>query len=36
LLADQEGSMPDAEQITEGRQSLDRAVALLGRGLYMT
>jgi RNA polymerase sigma-70 factor, ECF subfamily len=35
LLADQDPSLLDAEEISEGRRSLDRALALLGRGPYV-
>jgi RNA polymerase sigma-70 factor (ECF subfamily) len=35
LLADQDRSLWDAEQITEGRAALDRALALRGRGPYV-
>jgi RNA polymerase sigma-70 factor (ECF subfamily) len=35
LLADQDHSLLDTAQIAEGRQALDRALALLGRGPYV-
>jgi RNA polymerase sigma-70 factor, ECF subfamily len=35
LLADQDHSLLDTEQIAEGREALDRALALLGRGPYV-
>ena len=35
LLADQDPSLLDREEIAEGRASLDRAIALLGRGPYV-
>jgi RNA polymerase sigma-70 factor, ECF subfamily len=35
LLADQDHSLLDADQIVEGRTILDRALALLGRGPYI-
>jgi RNA polymerase sigma-70 factor (ECF subfamily) len=35
LLADQDHSLLDAAQIAAGRQALDRALALLGRGPYV-
>jgi RNA polymerase sigma-70 factor (ECF subfamily) len=35
LLADQDSSRLDAEKISEGRETLDRALGLLGRGPYM-
>jgi RNA polymerase sigma-70 factor (ECF subfamily) len=35
LLADQDHSLLDSAQITEGRKALDRALALLGRGPYV-
>jgi RNA polymerase sigma-70 factor (ECF subfamily) len=35
LLADQDHSLLDAAEIAEGRQALDRALALLGRGPYV-
>jgi RNA polymerase sigma-70 factor (ECF subfamily) len=35
LLADQDRSLWDAEQITRGRAALDRALALHGRGPYV-
>jgi RNA polymerase sigma-70 factor (ECF subfamily) len=35
LLADQDPSLLDAAEISEGRRSLDRALALLGRGPYV-
>jgi RNA polymerase sigma-70 factor (ECF subfamily) len=35
LLADQDGSLLDAKEIAEGRETLDRALALLGRGPYI-
>jgi RNA polymerase sigma-70 factor (ECF subfamily) len=35
LLADQDPSLWDAAQITEGRAALDRALALRGRGPYV-
>jgi RNA polymerase sigma-70 factor, ECF subfamily len=35
LLADQDRSLLDTAQIAEGRQALDRALALLGRGPYV-
>ena len=35
LLADQDASLLDADEITEGRRTLDRALALLGRGPYV-
>jgi RNA polymerase sigma-70 factor (ECF subfamily) len=35
LLADQDRSLWDAAEIAEGRTSLDRALALLGRGPYV-
>ena len=35
LLADQDPSLWDAEQIAEGRAALDRALALRGRGPYV-
>jgi RNA polymerase sigma-70 factor (ECF subfamily) len=35
LLADQDPSLLDASQISEGRRSLDRALALLGRGPHV-
>ncbi len=35
LLADQDRSLWDTEQIAEGRAMLDRALALLGRGPYV-
>jgi RNA polymerase sigma-70 factor, ECF subfamily len=35
LLADQDPSLLDAPEISEGRWSLDRALALLGRGPYV-
>ena len=35
LLADQDRSQWDAEQIAAGRASLDRALALGGRGPYV-
>jgi RNA polymerase sigma-70 factor, ECF subfamily len=35
LLADQDRSRLDAAKITEGRQALDRALGLLGRGPYV-
>jgi RNA polymerase sigma-70 factor (ECF subfamily) len=35
LLADQDASLLDAAEISEGRRSLDRALALLGRGPYV-
>jgi RNA polymerase sigma-70 factor (ECF subfamily) len=35
LLADQDPSLLDASEISEGRRSLDRALALLGRGPYV-
>ena len=35
LLADQDRSLWDAEQIDEGRAALDRAFALRGRGAYV-
>jgi RNA polymerase sigma-70 factor (ECF subfamily) len=35
LLADQDPSLLDAPEISEGRRSLDRALALLGRGPYV-
>jgi RNA polymerase sigma-70 factor (ECF subfamily) len=35
LLADQDRSLMDSEEIAEGREALDRALALLGRGPYV-
>jgi RNA polymerase sigma-70 factor (ECF subfamily) len=35
LLADQDPSLLDAVEISEGRRSLDRALAFLGRGPYV-
>ncbi len=35
LLADQDRSLLDTAEIAEGRKSLDRALALLGRGPYV-
>ena len=35
LLADQDPALWDADQITQGRQVLDRALALRGRGHYV-
>jgi RNA polymerase sigma-70 factor (ECF subfamily) len=35
LLADQDRSLLDTEEIAEGRAALDRALALLGRGPYV-
>jgi RNA polymerase sigma-70 factor, ECF subfamily len=35
LLADQDHSLLDTAQIAQGRQALDRALALLGRGPYL-
>jgi RNA polymerase sigma-70 factor (ECF subfamily) len=35
LLADQDSSLWDTEQIAEGRAALDRALALQGRGPYV-
>jgi RNA polymerase sigma-70 factor, ECF subfamily len=35
LLADQDPSLLDAAEISQGRRSLDRALALLGRGPYV-
>jgi RNA polymerase sigma-70 factor, ECF subfamily len=35
LLADQDRSMLDAEEVARGREALDRALALLGRGPYV-
>jgi RNA polymerase sigma-70 factor (ECF subfamily) len=35
LLADQDRSLMDSEEIVEGREALDRALALLGRGPYV-
>jgi RNA polymerase sigma-70 factor (ECF subfamily) len=35
LLADQDHSLLDTAKIAEGRQALDRALALLGRGPYV-
>src|SRR5205814_7795781 len=35
LLADQDSSLWDKEQVAEGRTVLDRALALLGRGPYV-
>src|SRR5207253_7726024 len=35
LLADQDHSLLDGEEIAEGRRTLDRALALLGRGPYV-
>jgi RNA polymerase sigma-70 factor (ECF subfamily) len=35
LLADQDPSLLDVEEIAEGRRRLDRALALLGRGPYV-
>ena len=35
LLADQDPSLLDADEVTEGRRTLDRALALLGRGPYV-
>jgi RNA polymerase sigma-70 factor (ECF subfamily) len=35
LLADQDRSLLDTGEITEGRETLDRALALLGRGPYV-
>ena len=35
LLADQDHSLLDTAQIAQGRQALDRALALLGRGPYV-
>lgn len=35
LLADQDPAMLDSAEIAEGRESLDRALALLGRGPYV-
>jgi RNA polymerase sigma-70 factor (ECF subfamily) len=35
LLADQDPSLLDGEEIAEGRVALDRALALLGRGPYI-
>jgi len=35
LLADQDASLLDAEEVDEGRRTLDRALALLGRGPYV-
>jgi RNA polymerase sigma-70 factor (ECF subfamily) len=35
LLADQDSSRLDAEKISEGREMLDRALGLLGRGPYV-
>jgi RNA polymerase sigma-70 factor, ECF subfamily len=35
LLADQDRSLWDTAQITEGREVLDRAIALRGRGAYV-
>ncbi len=35
LLADQDHSLLDTTEIAEGRQALDRALALLGRGPYV-
>jgi RNA polymerase sigma-70 factor, ECF subfamily len=35
LLADQDRSLLDTEEIAEGREALDRALALLGRGPYV-
>jgi RNA polymerase sigma-70 factor (ECF subfamily) len=35
LLADQDASLLDAAEIAEGRETLDRALALLGRGPYV-
>jgi RNA polymerase sigma-70 factor (ECF subfamily) len=35
LLADQDPSLLDAEEISEGRRTLERALALLGRGPYV-
>jgi RNA polymerase sigma-70 factor, ECF subfamily len=35
LLADQDPSLLDADEIAEGRRTLDRALALLGRGPYV-
>jgi RNA polymerase sigma-70 factor (ECF subfamily) len=35
LLADQDRSLLDTAEIAEGREALDRALALLGRGPYV-
>jgi RNA polymerase sigma-70 factor, ECF subfamily len=35
LLADQDPSLLDADEIVEGRRTLDRALSLLGRGPYV-
>jgi RNA polymerase sigma-70 factor (ECF subfamily) len=35
LLSDQDHSLLDPQQIAEGREALDRALALLGRGPYV-
>jgi RNA polymerase sigma-70 factor (ECF subfamily) len=35
LIADQDRTLWDAEQIGEGRRELDRALALRGRGIYV-
>jgi RNA polymerase sigma-70 factor (ECF subfamily) len=35
LLADQDPSLLDADEVAEGRRTLDRALALLGRGPYV-
>jgi RNA polymerase sigma-70 factor (ECF subfamily) len=35
LLADQDPSLLDADEIADGRRTLDRALALLGRGPYV-
>jgi RNA polymerase sigma-70 factor, ECF subfamily len=35
LLADQDRSLLDGAEIAEGREALDRAMALLGRGPYV-
>lgn len=35
LLADQDHSLLDADEIAEGRAALDRVLALLGRGPYV-
>ena len=35
LLADQDHSLLDTEEIAQGREALDRALALLGRGPYV-
>jgi RNA polymerase sigma-70 factor (ECF subfamily) len=35
LLADQDHSLLDTAEIAQGRETLDRALALLGRGPYV-